>query len=197
VILEPHLDDLDPNDQINDDGSLKGSDQPLDALGKQIDQSGRVYVWQQSGSTRLIAADLVSVTSPVALEPLRRGSREAALLSVEKHGRGFGAIFKEGQRYLLSLYSPKGALRRTQPLKSPTLAALELKYQDDLDGNGSLGPRQSRRAADPARGALLGEPIQPFEGFMVGSGLDPLASMDPLTPMVIPSVVCDLLPPLF
>ena len=198
VIREPQLDDLHLDDPSGEDPSIEDRSGLFDdGLGEQLDGAGKVFVWQQSGSNRLIAADVTSESQPVSLKPPRGGSREMALISVESYGRGLGAIFKEGQGYLLGLYTRTGALRRTQALKSNTLEALELKHQDDLNGDGRLGPRQSRRAAaDQSRGALLGEPIQPLEGFMAGSSLDPFGSVDPLAAMAMPAVVCQLPPSL-
>lgn len=160
VIIEPHLDDDVLGGGSSDLGSGPFAElEPSDLL----DTSGKLAVWRQSSSDRLLVADLLSGEDPIALKQLPRRAQPDGLVSVESHGLGLGGVFRNGRRYLLAIYSRSGEIRRTQPLNDHSLQALELKHQADLNRDGRVGPGRggltSALLSAPERGVLI-QPLQ-------------------------------------
>lgn len=163
VILEPHLDDFDLDDDSRDD----------DSRDDEILRSEKFVVWRQSSSGLLLVGDVLAPNESTALQKLPRRTRSDDLLSVEAHGLGLGAVFKRGRNYLLALYSRSGQLNRTQRLNPHALQAIELKHEVDLNRDGRVGFRRSRRSGALFSAVEAGVPVQPFQSFGVPADREP------------------------
>jgi hypothetical protein len=175
VIIEPHLDD----DVLGGGSSNPGSGPLVDLKPEDLfDSSGKLAVWRQSSSDRLLVADLLSAEAPIALKQLPRRTQPNGLLSVESHGLSLGAVFRDGRRHLLAIYSRSGKLQRTQPLNAQSLQALELKHQADLNRDGRVGPSRGRFSSALLSAPESGVPIQPLQTTPAWAGSLPKAVHD-------------------